>query len=455
MKRLFAFAVLVPCIAAAQEQPADYRYSAPLQLEGAASHYRLSLPAQAYRGTERRDLGDMRIFNAAGEPVPHAFAARDIEPPAPQVRRVNLFPLHGDRAKGLERTTVRVERTPTGSVVNVSVTNAPAAAQRTLLGYLVDAAQLKTPHQALVLDWRGEGFSGTVRVEASDDLKGWRTLAAAAPLLRLEHAGARLERRRVELDGTHARYLRLSFSAVPRDFALTAVEIELPAGKPEPAREWLPLTAAERKERGELHFDTEGAFPIDRIRLHLPQANTVARLELFSRRHPSEKWRPVAATTAYRLAREGGADIVSPDIAVPAMRERYWMAKVDQKGGGIGADTMKVELGWVPHQVVFVARGDAPFLLAYGNRKAKPGALPAATLLPQQDGRQLAQAKGARVGEVTGSAPASRFGEPGRFLSQLADNRDLKKWLLWAALLAGVLLLAGMALRLLRSLESR
>jgi hypothetical protein len=456
LARAIALAVLAPCLAAAQDEPADYRYSAPLELDGVASHYRFSLPAHAYRGAERRDHADLRVFNAAGEPVPHAFAPREIERPAGRSRSVNLFPLHGDRAKGVEGTTVRVERTASGSVVNVSVTNAPAVGRRTLLGYLVDAAEIKSPHKALVLDWRASaGFSGAVRVEASDDLKGWRTLASGAPLLRLEHAGARLEHRRVELGGAHARYLRLSFSGVPRDFSLTEARIEEPAARPEPVRDWLTLTAVEGKERGELQFDMEGVFPVDRLKLHLPQPNTVVRLELFARRHPAEKWRPVTTATAYRLARESGADIVSPDIAVPALRERYWMARIDPKGGGIGADSMQIEAGWVPHEVVFVARGAAPFRLAYGNRDAKPGALPAATLLPQEDGRQLAQAKLARVGEAAAAAPASAFGAPGRFLRELADNRDLKKWLLWAALVAGVLLLAAMALRLLRSLESR
>jgi hypothetical protein len=455
MKRLLLCVALLPGIAAAQEQKADYRYAAPLQLDGAGSHYRFALPAQAYGGLERTDLGDLRIFNAAGEPVPYAFAPRQAEPAAPQASAASLFPLYGDRAKGLEGTSVRVERTRSGSVVTVSVTDAPPAARRTLLGYLVDAAELKAPLQALLLDWRvGDGFSGRVRVEGSDDLKTWRLLAADAPLLHLEHAGARLERRRVELGGAQARYLRLSFSGVPGDFALTGLKIERPADKPELLREWLSLTAAEGKEPGELTFDTEGRFPVDRLRLHLPQTNTVARLELSARQHPGEKWRPVAAATAYRLARENGGDIVSPDIAVRTTADRYWRVKVDQRGGGIGAGAVKVDVGWVPHQVLFVARGSAPFVLAYGNRKARSGALQAGTLLPQKDGRELAQARRASVGLAAAYAPDPSFAaDPGRFLSRLADNRDLKKWVLWAALVAGVLLLAGMALRLLRSVD--
>jgi hypothetical protein len=92
--------------------------------------------------------------------------------------------------------------------------------------------------------------------------------------------------------------------------------------------------------------------------------------------------------------------------------------------------------------------------LAYGNRQAKAGALPLAAVLPQHDERQVTEAKRASVGTISGSAlPApSAFGEPGRFLNNLVENRDAKKWILWSALLVGVLLLAGMAFRLLRNL---
>jgi hypothetical protein len=455
MKRLLLALALAPCPAAAQERPADYRYSAPLQVDGAGSHYRFALPPAAYRGTQRADLGDLRVFNAAGEPVPYALADRDAKRAAPPVQAVNMFPLHGDQANGLERATVRVERNGGGSVINISVAGAPSGHRRVLLGYILDAAELKSPQQALLLHWKtSQGFSGQARVEGSDDLKHWRTLSAGAPLLHLEHGGARLERRRVELGGAHARYLRLSFSGVPSDFALTGVELELRPDKPQPAREWLSLAAAQGKEPGELLFDTAGHFPVERVRLHLPQPNTVVRVQLLSRQQAGEKWRPVAYATAYRLGREGGDDIVSPDIVTPPVLDRYWMVKVDQKGGGAGAGSVRMDVAWVPHEVVFVARGDGPFLLAYGNGKAKSGALPLGTVLPRRDEHPLTHARAASVGEVSGAAPAapSLLAEPGRFLSHLADNREFKKWVLWGALVIGVLLLAGMAFRLLRNL---
>lgn len=456
MKHLFTL-LLAACPLAAAAQLEDYRYFAPVELDGEASHYRFALPAPVYRGTARRDMGDIRVFNAMGEAVPHAFLPRDEKPDPPKLQAAPIFPLYGDGAKGIDAAAIRVERTPSGTVVNASVSGAPPAARRALLGYLVDATAVKEAPQGLVLDWRpADGLSGRVRVEGSDDLKSWRTLATDAPLLRLEHRGARLEQRRVALASSRARYLRLSFAGVPRGFTLTRVELELSAGKREPAREWISLTAQQGEDRDELLFDPQGRFPVDRVRLRLPESNTVARVEISVRERAGDKWRAVAAATAYRLSREGGEEIVSPDIVVPLTRERHWRVKVDRRGGGLGNGPPQMELGWVPHEIVFVARGAAPFTFAYGKPEAASEALPLAVVLPVKDDQELVQARRAAIGGISGRTESgpSLFKEPRRFLRRLGEDHAVRNWVLWSALVIGVLLVAAMALRLLRNMGS-
>ena len=437
--------------ASAQERPSEQPYLAPLMLEGPGSHYRFALPAAAYRGAARADLGDLRVFNAAGEPVPYAFALRETKPAAPALRAANLFPLYGEAGQGIESASVRVRRTSRGTEIDIRET-APRAAKRVVLGYLLDVSAIEARKQALLLDWQaGEGFSGAVQVEGSDDLKQWARLVTGAPVLFLEHAGAQLERRRVELGGVGTKYLRLSFSGVPRDFVLRQVRVELRGDAPEPAREWLALQPAPGKEIGELRFDTGGHFPVDRLRVAPPQLNTVAQVQLFARDRAEDKWHYVASATAYRLRGEAG-DVVNPDIVLPLTVERYWRLRVDQRGGGFGAGEVRIEVGWIPHQVVFAARGDGPFRIGYGDHLAKAGALAIGAVLPgYREPRDLAIARAANVGPVAGeAAPApSLVREPAQFFRALAASGDGKKWLLWGALVAGVLLLAWMAFRLL------
>jgi hypothetical protein len=454
MKPLAAVLAVLSCAAAAQDRLSEQPSTAPVAVGGADSHYRFTLPAAAYRGLARRDVGDLRVFNAAGEAVPYAIVRRQAETVAPPpVRGVKLFPLYGDAAKGLEATQVRVARSASGTVVNVSTTPGPPAAQRRLLGYLLDASEIKSPQEALHLQWVvKEGFTGRARVEGSDDLKSWNSVVDNAPLLYLEHAGARLERSRIDMHGARAKYLRLSFGDVPADFAVKEIRVELRADKSEPEREWQTLVGRDVKDRpGEVQFDTEGRFPADRARLVLPQPNTVAQVQLLSRDRSEDPWRSVAAATVYRLNRDG-AELRSADIRFGANADRYWLLRVEQRGGGLGGGETRLEIGWLPHEVVFAARGAAPFMLGYGSKLAKSDALPVATVFPGYPERDITTAGVARVGDIGGKAEPSVLSDPGRYMRQAIDSGQAKRWLLWIALIIGVMLVVWMAFRLLHDL---
>src|SRR5258706_15185347 len=75
-------------------------------------------------------------------------------------------------------------------------------------------------------------------------------------------------------------------------------------------------------------------------------------------------------------------DITSPELQTGFTTDRYWLLRVDQRGGGIGAGGPKLEAGGVPHSLVFAARGAPPVQLAYGNPQAKPAAYGIEALIP-------------------------------------------------------------------------
>jgi hypothetical protein len=435
----------------AQERPDQYSHAARIAGAGEDSHYRFTLPADTYRGVTRADLGDLRVFNGAGELVPYAFVPHRPAAQKPATQATKLFPLRGEAAKGMDGLNVRVRQTPGGGT-SVDISSKPGGdkAERKLLGYILDPGDLKkAPLEALVLDWQSrEGFTGSARVEASEDLRAWSTLASGATILRLEHAGQRLERRRVELGGQRARYLRISFAGVPGDFALKAATLELRPDKAEPAREWLALAGTpDAKKPGEYEFDTGGHFPVDRLRFALPQQNTVAQVQILARSRSEDPWRPATSGTVYRL-RRNGTDVTNADLAVAPSAARYWLLRVDQRGGGLGAGEVKLEIGWVPHQVVFAARGAGPFTLAYGMKIAKPGALPIMAVLPEY---KEGEAIGLKVASLTEMAKGERP-SPGfyQYLSEAVESGQAKRWALWSSLVVGVLVLVWMALALLK-----
>jgi hypothetical protein len=439
--------------AAAQTAATDLAYRAALAAAPGHSHYRFALPAAVYAGIERADLGDLRVLNARGEPVPFAFLPRRQGRPAPvQVQSAKLYPLYGEQSKGLEGVKLDVARDASGTVIRLAAEPKARSGERKLLGYLLDASTQKLPVEALTLEWQTRAsFSGAVRVEASEDLSHWSALVAQAPVLALEHAGERLERRRVEFPARSVKYLRLSFSRVPEDFVLAGVALDQRGERVEPAREWQRLPGAAVPDKpGEYRFESGGRFPADRVRLGLPQQNTVARVQVLARDRDEAQWRTVASATVFRLLRNG-AEAAGPDVELTPTADRHWLLRADPRGGGLGAGEVSLEIGWLPHEIVFAARGDAPFTLAFGSKLAKPEALAVGAVVPgYRDDKELLAAE-ATLGEVTGAAPVRpSLSDPLGMLRALLESGELKRWALWASLLAGVLAVAWMALRLLR-----
>ena len=396
----------------------------------------------------------MRVFNADGESVPFAFEPR----PAPRAQKpqpiaARYFPLYGEQPSDLDGLRLKVEKSGAGTVVSVKSEGGEPLAKRRLLAYLVDLSALKQPYEALELDWRQDSasYATNLRVEASEDFKSWTTVVPQAPLVRVEHDGQRLEQRTVEFQPRTAKYLRLSWPAFARSDGagraeppeLTRVMVRTGDIALEPERTWKETLPEAGEKPGEYLFDLGGQFPVERVRFALPQENTIARVELLSRADPRRDWQPVASSAIYRLTQQGH-QVSSPDLVVPINASRYWLLRVDQKGGGLGSGLPRLSAGWVPQKLVFAARGREPFQIAYGSSKAQPGAYPIETVVP---------------GWLSEARPKLAHAEllPERLLggaAALHPSFNYRIWGLWGALALGVVLLAWMAWRLSKQMQS-
>jgi Predicted membrane protein (DUF2339)/Protein of unknown function (DUF3999) len=453
MKTLIAALLLVPALAGA-EQPRDFAYGIPIQISGQDALQQLELPRAVYEGVVHADLADLRVFNGAGEVVAYAFRPRVTstkEKPSPTA--TVLFPIRSDEPTGVEGVELHLERRGDRTVVDLRTPQGRPALGAKLVGYLADARAFDKPIRAVVLELPpGDDQVFTrVTIEASDDLRQWTPLASGAPVVRLASAVGRLEQLRIEVPPRRAKYLRVSWPGRGGPLELTALAVEPGDAVIAAPRQWTQVTGVVTKDKpGEYAFDLGGQFPVDRLRMGLPQQNTVASVQLLSRAKPDDPWRYVTTATAYRLVRDGD-DLTSADIEVGAVSNRYWLARVDQRGGGLGGGSLGLSAGWVPHRLVFASRGPGPFQLAYGSRDAKSSGFPIATLVPGYQGEDELGRAETRAGEPTiviGAAQA--LGEPQRLGGDAVTRErvDWKRWALWGSLVLGVAVLGWMALRL-------
>ncbi len=425
-------------------EPQDFAFGMEVRTTQEAAAYRLTVPLQIYRDCRRADLGDLRVFNARGEPVPHTFerprAATTAEP-AP--RHMPLFALRGDPQAALNAMRVTIE-SGRGAVDIRTQEAGTHRSRENIEAYIVDGRTLEEAVTGLQVRWPQDApeFAGYLRVEAGERLDNWRHVGGGA-VANLRAGGASLVERTIELPQTRARFWRLTWSGKPAPFELDAVLLQ-PAGAPQQAqRTTLTITGRPLAEMpGDFIFDLGARLPLDRINVELPEPNSIVRIALSSRADTQAQWQPVTTQGFYRLLRspgDAGSELRNKPVAIATRPHRYWRAHIIGDGSGVGGGALRLSVEWVAHELLFVARGAGPFTVAYGNGSMED---PATAFDAIPKGIDVAAAMLTDSHELGGAA---RLEPPSRPF-------PWKAALLWAAIALGTILLAWMALRLSREL---
>jgi len=455
MKAWLLFLLSLPVAAQALDTPLhsrDFAYGMTLEVDGDGALYALPLPEVVYRDTTRKDLGDIRIFNGYGEVVPHLLQRGESKGATQhKMMALNFFPLYRDQPWEQKIQHIHIADDGKGTIVDI---DRSAAAPEEKIGpvdsYLIDASSVEETVHKLILDWGevGEGFLISARVEYSNDLVHWNHLISAATLADLSYEGYHLGQHEITLPRQEARYYRISWPLGEKGVLLKGLRADVVHAGDTPPRKWQTLspdvTAA---ARGIYDFDVNGNFPVDRIKIDLPQPNTVVRVRLLSRNDAKQPWRQRYQGVLYTLQREGHT-LTNDPISLPDMHDSFWRLEVEQGGGGLGSGMPRLEMGWIPHRLVFVARGEMPFTLAFGSASVGPEDNDISGLV-----HRLEQRPDER-GYIKLTHAGGRFELGGeQRLQPPRPPLPWKKWLLWAVLILGVLMLAGMARGLYRQMN--
>lgn len=448
--------LLLPLLAqgaAAPLQPDDFAYGMTLQGDGAGALYGFDLPEEVYRHTMRADLGDVRIFNAAGEVVPHLLRQETARQEVRQSAMLPFYPLLADEVGSKGETTLRIVPGEGGAVIDLRSQSAPAPNDRRISSYIIDASALKQPIRRLKLQWQADQitFVSTVVVEQSSDLNQWRPLTSGS-LAQLIYGNDRLQRNQLTLPAAHEAYLRISWPMGGKGVTLLSVAAEIAQPGAEAELKWSEATSrAADGTPGRYEFEVNGHYPVQRLQVVLPQENTMVKATLSSSSAPdSNRWQVRYQGILYSLLHEGSR-IESGELKIALSNDRYWRLDVAQEGGGIGAGHPVLKLGWQPHRAIFVARGAAPFTLAFGSARAEPLTKDQGLggWLNSQPGNGSADSL-----DIKPIAPAALQVLGGeQMLRPPPPPLPWKTWLLWAVLVAGVVAMLGMARTLYRQMN--
>jgi Protein of unknown function (DUF3999) len=449
MKKLFLptfiglYAVLTASVHA-QDKPADFATQVPLTLSGNGPWYRVELPLAVQLAAHQSDLADLRVFNAEGQAQAFALTQaqaqrRNDPPPTP----VKWFALYNASDSDDKAPSVRVQRTASGTLVEVQPQGEIEAGEEVLRGWLLDTSAIKAPLTQLILDWNSErdGFQ-RFSIEASDDLQHWQSWGEGQ-VARLSFADERVEQREVTLPGKTARYLRLLWDTPHTAPPLSAAQLisANPDNPPLPLV-WSAPLAGSTSRPGEYSWQLPNTLSVERIKVDISQANSLAPVTLSGRSNSKDPWQTMGGGLLYRLT-QNGQDVVQDELPLSGYPLQQLKLNVDERGGGLGTTAPSLSFAVRATQLVFLAKGAGPFTLAVGSSIVKAASLPLTTLIPSYDPSTqatLGVAQLAATPIVIASSPT--LAEPGP---------DWKRIGLWAVLLLGVVFLGWMALSLLRA----
>jgi hypothetical protein len=254
--------------------------------------------------------------------------------------------------------------------------------------------------------------------------------SGSGPLIRLRHGDAVLERNAIQISPTKAKYLRVSWRPSQEPLKITAINASPVDAVAQTPRAWLRVQGTAGPKPGEYVFELPPSLPVDRLRFELPQENTVAASTVVAQPRAGGPERPITSVVLYRMEHRG-QKLVNPDLEIGATAEPRWVLRVDARGGGLGSGTPVLHAGYVPHRLVFVARGTPPFRAQFGNKDAVPATLAVQTLVPGYAADKEIPALPARLGEVrTHEIVKPTAAEAAR---SYAGQIDEKKVWLWSA----------------------
>lgn len=453
----FICILLLPALVRAQPALSDFAYGMPLALNENGAVYLVSLPLELYQTVSRDDLDDIRIFNSAGTPVPHVLR-RPVKKNevVESFEQLPFFPLYQDKTGKEEAgVSVRIEKGKDGAIINVDSGGSTPGAERSVSGYIIDAGGQEEQIEELVVNWQGdrENFVTTVALEYSNDLTHWSSLVTRATLARMFFSGHEINKNRIQLPSRDAGYFRISWPAGQDGVAVAGISAIRRSGKSENKEIWTEVSGeAAAGEEGKgvaaFEYDSSSRLPVDRVRLRFSDKNTLVRATFFSRSDPDEKWRFRKSGVFYDLHFDQ-ARLTQDSAEVGLVSDSYWRVETDEGVLGDSGVIPKLELGWQPHELLFVAQGEGPFTLAYGSAR-----------LDKESSRKntaglLAQVIGKEEDALLKKAellPKTVLGGP-EMLVPAPPPLPWRKWLLWGVLAAGVGIIARMALSLIRGMN--
>lgn len=414
-----------------------FAYTREIEITDNKSVIDVYLNEDIYKTSKVFGLEDLAVFNSKNEMVTHQRQLSKVSKVemAREPEVLKVFPIQAGSEEGENKfANVKVITNPQGAVVEIKNETSKPVETKQIIGYLVDGSAFVGKIKKLKLNFSKFPTNEfvNVRVEGSTDLVSWNRIDSESVLAEFQMQGQSIVKNEIPLQVTDYKYLRITFVEPKSEVALDSVNAFLGAETKTVSEEihWLNGIAAKTSDTI-YQYDLEGQFPVETLKIDFVDKNSVATFEILGSYEESGPWRVVKTATFYSMSNDSG-NIAELQTNFPMSPFRYWQLKLTSSGAGMGSQFPKVQFGWRPEFIRFLARGEGPFTLAYGNAEIQVKAV-------HDFDPEFLKTTGAGTlkEKMVAGGDTLLVGKP-------ADKYPVKKLVLWGVLIAGVLLLVGM-----------
>ncbi|MBU0728950.1 MAG: DUF3999 domain-containing protein [Proteobacteria bacterium] len=423
----------------------DFAYGYPLTVNGNGAICSLFLPEEIYGGVTRKDLGDIRLFNAGGDIIPHTIRRQQLESSKlSATENVPLFPLYTHMQRRTNGDlSLLINRKPDGTIIQLDTTDSgEGQPDKSLYGYLLDMSRIEEHPARLELQWEdsGDHFLTTVNLHHSDDLAKWTSLSLNNTVAELNYSGDRIYRNSIPLPQKTQKYIQLTWPVGKPQIVLKSVKVISRPLQLKRQRQWTELQGI-RGEDSRMVFEYISAayLPVDAVNLSFQEKNSIIKATIKSRADEDAQWRIRARGVFYNLEFEEG-EIRNEIVTINQTVDKLWRVEVSQDGAGLDLinPPPALALGWTPHELLFIARGAPPFMVAYGSGKLTHDTeAGSSTMILQALKKSKSITSSVQIGK------RMRLGGEG-VLEIPPPPKPWKKWILWGVLVSGVLIMIRM-----------
>jgi hypothetical protein len=439
---LVCIVLSVEAAAAAPEEPSRPGAAKPEDFAGqitlAAGEGQLmylELPENVYLHAERRDLGDIRVFDADGTPVPCELRGTPRVEETPPPLEVSFFRWSAGEENLPRQANIEIDSG--GAVIRVNPGEGfPATREKS---FLVDLSALPHSPVSLTLETQRtpEQWNSPITMRYSSDLALWHRFDRAQTLAAFGGGEASpADRDTVRLpEGLKGSYLLLTVNeTVPPILRIWASFQSV--SRSETVRE-SRFPGVKSEDGFSVSYTTGGHFPGVALDFILPRADSL-NVEIFCRYSEDDDWRFWNSGPLWRLG-QADADLTKNEAWYGKADAPYW--QIRSTGGLPFALVPDMRLLWEPLRVVFLARGRGNWILAYGNRNYGP----LGEALPGPVREQMPLAAAVIGDERWQPRPAE----------DLNDSKPWKEALLWSVLVLAVAVLSALAALMARSMRKK